>query len=131
MISDTYYENKSLIKELLLKLYDLPNTVIILGGGNLQGGDPYIKEVALALEYRYVEYNPWHTEHNQFSRYPQFRYKKTFKTGNFSTRYKDLLLECDKLIIFTKYEKTDPFIAQIIKKIQKGDFTKPSVITNG
>lgn len=130
MISSSNFQNTQYIRQFFSKLQDLPNYILIHGAGNGFVGDSTIKKLTLELEYVYIEYNPVHTRYNIYSAYPQYRYSKAFNTGNFATRYKDLISKCDKLVIFQDKNNSDSFINDIIKKIESGKISIPYAILN-
>lgn len=128
MIASSNYQKLGSIRSFFTQLNTLPNTIIILGGGNGYQADSFIKELSLELDFEYKEFNPYHTPHSQYSALPRYRYGKQFSTKNFAIRYQDLIKQCDKLIVFQDQAQSDTFINQVCKRIEKGNFPRPAVI---
>jgi hypothetical protein len=110
-----------IIKKMFVQLNTLPNHITILGGGNLQGADQAIKKITLEIGFDYKEYNPVHTDFNEYSALPKYRYGKTYKPLHFATRYNDLVKDCDKLIVFYNTKIQDKFLENAIKQARKLD----------
>ena len=130
MICSGNFQSTQHIIQFFIKIKDLPNYVTILGGGSGYVGDTTVKKIALELELGYREYNPVHTPYNVYSAFPQYRYSKAFNTGNFMTRYNELVKKSDKLIIFQDKDCSDIFINKIITQLEKQKILVPYVILN-
>lgn len=128
MISSSGYQSSLKVREFFKHLLTLPNYLTILGAGSNYGVDMYIKQTALELDLGYKEFNPYHTPHNLYSAFPQYRYNKKFSTANFAARYTALVKDADKLIIFQDKNASDSFINSIIQRHEKGKLLCPAVV---
>lgn len=128
IITSSNYQKLSDIRTFFGKLNQLPNYIIVNAGGGGYAADDLVKELSLELDFKYVEFNPFHTPHNSYSAMPRFRYGKSFATRNLASRYQDLIKASDKLILFQDRNNTDTFTAGICKQIEKDKFSIPTVI---
>lgn len=128
VITSSNYQKLSDIRTFFGRLNQLPNYIIINAGGGGYAADDLVKELSLELDFKYVEYNPFHTPYNQYSAMPKYRYGKTFSTGNLAIRYTNLIKGSDKLVIFQDREGTDVFVSNVCKQIEKNKFSIPTVI---
>lgn len=128
-VCDVHFENEGRIRRVFEKLKDYPASIEITSGGNLTGGDLYVKKFCILYEIFYREYNPIYTKYNNYSVYPKYRFGKKFSKKSEFARYKSLVEESDKIILVTTDpESMDEYTSYCKKLCDKAN--KPYVIVN-
>jgi len=101
IVSSINYFKKSKIQSFIKKIYDTYGTYpAILSGGNTEGSDMAIKKSALDFNFNYVEYNPSYTGYGMYSAMPSDYYGKPYHYSHPMHRYKELVNNSQKLIVF-------------------------------
>lgn len=99
--SETYFREVP-IQQFIVKLKkEFGPTAIVLGGGNSQGGDLYVKKYALLYGLTYREYNPAYTGANLYSAMGEDYYTKAFHPTHLQHRYQMLINDSDVVLFFT------------------------------
>ena len=99
IVGSRIYTNKDrVISAVELCIAKYGEIKVISGGA--RGADTLGKEVALEKGLPYVEYNPAHTEWNQYSGKPKEWYKKTYNVGQFFERNTFIAEDSDILFAF-------------------------------
>jgi hypothetical protein len=81
------FENKAKIKMFIFKLKEQTDSQItIVGMGDKDGADKYIKKYALEFGYEYREMNPPHTPKSLYSLMSEAYYNKPYSSKNFFLR---------------------------------------------
>lgn len=93
-------------------------TATVLGGGNLKGGDLYVKKYALLNGLRYQEYNPAYTGRNLYSAMSEEYYTKKYHPTHLQHRYQMLINHSDVVVFFTG-ESIEPSVEFARKYSQK------------
>jgi len=119
MISSISYQNNTAIRNVFIKLNQLPNHVLVLGAGNAYGADKVIRNLAIAMGFDYREYKPVHEQYDSYCALPKFRYNKKYNPKNYITRYLKLIDEADKVFVFKDRYKKDTFIQAAIEHLKK------------
>jgi len=98
--SKDYYSQRR-VAEFLKKIHDqFGPTATIISGGNDTGAERWVKKYALEFGMAYKEYNPSFTGQRMYSAMGEKYFGKNFHPSHFYDRYKQLLFEVDKLVIF-------------------------------
>lgn len=121
------YENRVKIKDFLFKLKDF-DEVTIIGLGEKEGADRYIKRFALEFGYEYKEANPPHTPQNLYSMLSEQHYNKPYNARNFFTRNKIYAQYIDKCVLFDDSNCKDSKVVAIVNALTK--VRKQTVIIN-
>jgi hypothetical protein len=121
------YENRVKIKDFLFKLKDFDD-VTIIGLGEKEGADRYIKRFALEFGYEYKEANPPHTPQNLYSMLSEQHYNKPYSPRNFFTRNKIYAQYIDKCVVFDDSSCKDSKVVAIVNALTK--VRKQTVIIN-
>ena len=98
--SKDYFSQRK-VAEFIRKIHSqFGPTAIIMSGGNDQGAERWAKKYALEFNMQYQEYNPSFTGQRMYSAMPESYFGKGFHPSHFYDRYRILLNNVDKLIIF-------------------------------
>ena len=100
IVGSRNYESKRKIKELIYKLKNTSDTLLIASGGCKDGADKYAKKYALELNCQYLEFNPSHTTKNLYSALHENFYSKPYHAKNFFARNTMLAKYCDVIVAF-------------------------------
>ena len=122
------YENRVKIKDFLFKLKSYGEDVTIIGLGEKDGADRYIKRFALEFGYTYKEANPPHTPQNLYSMLSEQHYNKPYSPKNFFTRNKIYAQYIDKCVVFDDSDQRDSKVVAIVNALTKA--RKQTVIIN-
>lgn len=122
------YENRVKIKDFLFKLKSYGEDVTIIGLGEKDGADRYIKRFALEFGYAYKEANPPHTPQNLYSMLSEQHYNKPYSPRNFFTRNKIYAQYIDKCVVFDDSNQRDSKVVAIVNALTKA--RKQTVIIN-
>lgn len=101
IIGQESYNNTSAIGKvfnLIKKSYG--HYVTIATGGSDIGAENIAKKWALELGMDYVEYNPSYTGKRIYSALPDLYYGKKYHISHLTDRYKQLVKDCDYIILF-------------------------------
>lgn len=94
------------VKDIFYKLYkQYATNVIIASGGNKTGVEYDVKKIALESNYRYKEYNPFHTPYTNYSVLTEEKYGKRWHPTHDIGRYMRLVRESDAIIILSDGDK--------------------------
>jgi hypothetical protein len=125
---DPDYIKKSTIGKFVKKIKDqFGTTATILSGGTEQGPDAWIKEYSFDFKLQYKEYNPSYTGYNKYSALDESYYGKKFHPSHLYDRYRRMLFESDRLVIFTSKKLTKE-LDYLIKNAEKKNI--PYIIVN-
>jgi hypothetical protein len=95
-------------------------TATILSGGNDAGAETWVKKYSLELGFKFKEYNPSFTGYRMYSALKESYYGKGFHKSHFYDRYKRMIQEADKLVIFTdSNSKLHPDLEYAITEAKK------------
>jgi hypothetical protein len=124
IIGDIRYQDVLLIKETLFsiknKFKDL--NIVICSRGKKDGCDPLIKKYTLEFDLPYVEFNPFCTQYNCFSRFNSGKYDRPYGFRHIAAMNKIFIDSIDYLLVFhTKNDKTDQDVEQCAKYCLKID----------
>ncbi len=122
------FENKTKIKSFIFKLKDYADDIIIVGLGERDGADRYIKKYALELDYQYKEANPPHTPCNLYSMMAESFYNKPYSPKNFHVRNKIFVNYVDKCVLFDNTNGTDKTLLKLVSQLNKA-YKKPVIIS--
>lgn len=122
------YENKAKIKNFMFQLKNHADNVMVIGLGDRDGADKYIKRYALEFGYSYREANPAHTPQNLYSLLSEQHYNKPYTPKNFFTRNKIYTQFVDKCVLFDDSGSGDLKIITLVRDFAKA--RKQVVIVN-
>ncbi len=122
------YENRIKIKNFMFKLKEHADEVVVIGLGDKDGADRYIKKFALEFGYTYREANPPHTPQNLYSLLSEQHYNKPYSPKNFFTRNNIFAQYVDKCVIFDDSQTRDSKVVAMVKALTKAK--KQTVIVN-
>ena len=122
------YENRVKIKNFMFQLKNHADDIEIVGLGERDGADKYVKRYALEFGYTYKEANLPHTPQNLFSLLSEQHYNKPYAPKNFFTRNKIYMQFIDKLVLFDDSDVKDLKVANLIRESAK--VRKKVVIVN-
>ncbi len=101
IVGSRIYTNKKAVENVVdqcIQKYGKENLRIVSGGA--QGADRHGREVALEKDLQYTEYNPAHTQWNQYSGKPKEWYGKAYNVGHFFERNTFIAEDSDILFAF-------------------------------
>lgn len=115
------YTKRTKIKEALFKIKQSdPTNTIIISGGNEEGIERDVKDVALDFGLKYEEFNPAFTKHNSYSKAWKGYYGKKYHYTFIIDRYNKLLKYADAVVVgFDDNSEIDPIYQQLVKEAQK------------
>lgn len=113
------FENKNKIKSFMFKLKEYSNDITVIGLGEKDGADKYIKRYALEFGYTYREANPPHTPQNLYSLLSEQHYNKPYSPKNFFTRNKIYAQYVEKCVVFDDTNLKDSKIVAIVNAMTK------------
>lgn len=113
------YENRAKIKNFMFKLKEHADEIVIVGLGDKDGADRYVKKFALEFGYAYKEANPAHTPQNLYSLLSEQYYNKPYSPKNFFTRNKVFAQYIDKCVVFDDSNTMDFKVVATIKAMTK------------
>lgn len=114
------WENKLKIKNFIFKLKDqTKEDIVIVGLGDKDGADKYIKRYALEMGYTYREMNPAHTPKNLYSVMAEAYYNKAYQPKNLFQQSKIFSDIVDSCVIFDNTNVQDKKIINTIKQLNK------------
>lgn len=114
------YENKNNIKLFIFKLKEqTADEVIVVGMGDKDGTDRYVKKYALELGYSYEEMNLAHTPKNLYSLMAESYYNKPYQNKNLFQRNKIYCQYIAKCVIFDNTNQQDKKISNLINQLTK------------
>lgn len=123
------FENKIKIKSLIHKIkQELNEEVVIVGLGDRNGADKYIRKYALELGCQYKEANLPHTPQTLYSMMAEAFYNKPYNVKNFHLRDNTFARYIDRLVVFDNSQGTDRKVANILKAANK--HKKKTVVVN-
>ena len=116
------YENKIKIKELIYKLkQQYGSDFQIIGLGDRNGADKYVKKYALELGCNYGEMNAPHTTRNLYSLLAESFYDKPFSPRYISIRDKIYANTIDMAIIFDNNQVMETKIKNIFNSLKRAN----------
>jgi hypothetical protein len=123
------FENRIKIKSLIHKIkQELNEDVVIVGLGDKNGADKYIRKYALELGCQYKEANLPHTQPTLYSMMAEAFYGKPYNVKNYHLRDNTFARYIDRLIVFDNSQGTDRKVNNIIKAANK--HKKKTVVVN-
>lgn len=123
------FENKIKIKNFIHKVkQNLTEDVQIVGLGDKNGADKYIRKYALELGCTYKEANLPHTSPTLYSMMTEGFYNKPYHVRNFFLRNQTFARYIDKLVVFDDSQGIDKKIANILKAASKAH--KKTIVVN-
>jgi len=99
IVGSRRYTNKLKVSQIVDQCIIKYGEICIVSGGAI-GADKLGKEVALEKNLKYKEFNPSHTEHNQYSVKPKEWFGKPYIVGNFFERNSFIAEESDFILAF-------------------------------
>lgn len=129
IVGSRIYLNKKRVEEVVdkcIQKYGLTNICIISGGA--RGADYLGKIIALEKGLKYKEYNPAHTEYNEYSGKPKDFYGKPYKVFYFFERNSFIAEDSDILFAFIPKDHVSNGTNDTISKAKK--LNKPYFIIN-
>lgn len=121
------FENKIQIKEMIYRIkQQLLDSVVIVGLGDRQGADKYIRKYALELGCAYKEANLPHTQPTLYSMMTEAFYNKPYSPRNYHLRDATFIRYVDRLIVFDNSQKTDRKVVNIVKAANK--YNKKTIV---
>lgn len=125
----TTFENKIKIKSFIHRIkQELKEEVVIVGVGDKQGADKYVRKYALELGCQYKEANLPHTPPTLYSMMTEAFYDKPYNVKNYHLRDNTFTRYIDRLVIFDNSQGTDRKIGNLVKAANK--HRKKTVIIN-
>jgi hypothetical protein len=123
------FENKIKIKKFIHQLkQQLTEDVQIVGLGDKNGADKYVRKYALELGCTYREANLPHTSPTLYSMMTEGFYNKPYHVRNFFLRNQTFARYIDKLVVFDDSQGIDKKIANILKAASKAH--KKTIVVN-
>jgi|TARA_R100000084_G_C4648139_1_gene148007 hypothetical protein len=123
------FENKIKIKNFIHKVkQNLTEDVQIVGLGDKNGADKYIRKYALELGCTYKEANLPHTSPTLYSMMTEGFYNKPYHVRNFFLRNQTFARYIDKLVVFDDSQGIDKKVANILKAASKAH--KKTIVVN-
>ena len=123
------FENKIKIKDFIHKVkQNLTEDVQIVGLGDKNGADKYIRKYALELGCTYKEANLPHTSPTLYSMMTEGFYNKPYHVRNFFLRNQTFARYIDKLVVFDDSQGIDKKVANILKAASKAH--KKTIVVN-
>ena len=114
------FENRSKIKQMIFKIkQELNEDVVIVGIGDKQGADKYVRKFALEMGCTYKEANLPHTPPTLYSMMTESFYDKPYNVKNYFLRNQTYARYIDKLIVFDDSDGLDKKINNIIEAASK------------
>jgi hypothetical protein len=112
----------------MFQLKNHADDLVIIGLGERDGADKYVKRYALEFGYSYREANLPHTPQNLYSLLSEQHYNKPYAPKNFFTRNKIYTQFVDKLVLFDDSDVRDLKVSNLVREITKAK--KKVVIVN-
>ena len=123
------FENKIKIKNFIHKVkQNLTEDVQIVGLGDKNGADKYIRKYALELGCTYKEANLKHTSQTLYRMMTEGFYNKPYHVRNFFLRNQTFARYIDKLVVFDDSQGVDKKVANILKAASKAH--KKTIVVN-
>ena len=123
-------EHKAKIKMFIFKLKEQTDShITIVGMGDRDGADKYIKKYALEFGYDYKEMNPPHTPKSLYSLMSEAYYNKPYSSKNFFLRNQIFCQYVDKCVIFDDTNAQDKKIVNLVKQLTKAQ-KKAIIVTS-
>ena len=114
------FENKNKIKDFIFRLREQTDReVVIVGLGEKNGADKYVKRYALEFGYQYQEANLQHTPVNLYSMMGESYHGKPFTPKNFHIRNKIFAGYVDSCVVFDDTNGTDKIVSSVIAQLNK------------
>jgi hypothetical protein len=113
------YENRIKIKNVMHELKKRGIDITVVGLGEKDGADKYIKRFALEFGYQYREANPPHTPQNLYSLLSEQHYNKPYSPRNYFMRNKIYAQYVDSCVVFDDTNLSDTKIAAIVNAMGK------------
>lgn len=121
------FENRIKIKNFIHRLKEhTKEPITIVGLGDKNGADKYVKKFALELGYEYREMNPAHTTKTLYSLMTEAYYSKPYQARNFHQQGQIFTSYIDQCVIFDDSNQQDKKVSNLIKQLNKA--TKKAVI---
>ncbi len=124
----TTFENRTKIKNMIFQIKQMKEDVLIVGIGDKQGADKYIRKFALELGCSYQEANLPHTSPTLYSMMNEGFYNKPYNVKNFFLRHNTYTRYIDKLLVFDNTGGVDKKIVNLIKAAKRAK--KKVVVVN-
>jgi len=119
-----HYDNSRVIKDALYRLKkNISEPITIIGGGNRQGADKFIKKYALQFDFDYKEYPPFHCPWNIHCPLPKMLYNKAFHTKHIYSRNKYLVKNIHGALLFSNEPTLPSYLEALIKDLTKKTIT--------
>lgn len=130
IIGSRGYARQSNVAKLIKKIHSqFGNTATVLTGGTDVGPEHWAKKYSLEFNMQFKEYNPSYTGYRMYSAMNETYYGKGFHPSHFHDRYKHMLYEADRLIVFVeKNVKLEPDIQFAVKQAQRKNI--PFILVN-
>ena len=122
------YENRIKIKNFMFQLRNYDKDITVVGLGEKDGADRYIKKFALEFGYKYKEANTAHTPQNLFSMMSEMYYNKPYSPRNFFLRNKIYAEFIEAGVVFDDSNLKDTKVLSIVNAL--GKIKKQVVIVN-
>jgi len=123
------FEDKIKIKNLIFKIKQVLNEeVVVIGLGDKNGADKYIKKYALELGCQYKEANLPHTPPTLYSMMTEAFYSKPYNVKNYHLRDNTFARYIDRLVVFDDSQGADRKIGNVIKAANK--HKKKTIVIN-
>jgi hypothetical protein len=121
IIGSKDYVRESNVAKFVKRIYDqFGKTATILSGGTDQGAERWAKKYSLEFSMIFKEYNPSYTGYRMYSAMDESYYGKGFHPSHFHDRYKHMIYEADRLVIFVERgAKLEPDLQYAIKQAEK------------
>jgi hypothetical protein len=117
------YVKESKVAKFIKKIYDTYGpTATILSGGEDRGPEYWSKKYCLEFGMKYKEYNPSYTGMRMYSALNESYYGKKYHISHIYDRYKRMLYDADKLVIFNSdnsSKESNVIIENVIKTSEK------------
>ena len=116
----TTFENKTKIKQMIFKIKQERNDdVVIIGTGDRNGADKYVRKYALEFGCNYKEANLPHTAPTLYSLMNEAFYNKPYHVKNFFLRNNTFARYIDQLLVFDDQNGEDQKTARLIQAANK------------
>lgn len=120
VVGSKTFENKVKIKNFIHKLKEQTESeVVIVGLGDKDGADRYVKKYALEFGYQYQEMNPAHTPKSLYSLMAESYYNKPYQARNYHLQTQIFSKYIDSCVIFDDTNAQDKKVTNLIKQLSK------------
>ena len=119
IVGSRRYKNKDKVRKAIEAVINEYGDKIVIISGGAYGADLFGKEIALEKGLKYIEFNPSHTNYNQYSGMNEDWYNKPYNVGNFFERNTFIAEHSDYIIAFIPDGMTSNGTMDTVNKARK------------